>query len=108
MSKTQKLILAAVAAERLRQDLLVREGKRPFNCADKNIAGAEKARDLGEEYGEVCKASYELDHPDRAIRTASEDHFFQLLAARKALLREELIQLAAVAVAWAESISVNS
>lgn len=89
-------IFADIARERDRQEKLVAEGRHPFSCSDPEISGAEKARVAGEEYGEVCKASYEMDNSEvlPAVHARHRDH-----------LRAELIQLAAVAVAWAESLS---
>jgi hypothetical protein len=86
-------VILAIAAERRRQDELVRAGKLPFNCSDPLIPGSLKTEVLGEEFGEVCKASYEL----RTWSGGPKD-------ALKLALRTELIQLAAVAVAWLESL----
>lgn len=81
-------ILAIVAAERQRQDQLVASGEFPFNCSAPDIDPHRKLPILGEEFGEVAKALYE-----HSLGVGSEAH-----------LKTELIQLAAVAVAWAESI----
>jgi hypothetical protein len=86
-------IMLAIGNERRRQDELVRDGKLPFNCADPKIPGCEKTEVIGEEYGEVCKASYEL----RTWNGGPTD-------ALKKQLRIELIQLAATTVAWLESL----
>jgi hypothetical protein len=88
-------IFADIVRERERQEKLVAEGRHPFSCADPSISGAEKARVAGEEYGEVCKASYEMDNSEVLPK---------IHAHHRDNLREELIQLAAVAVAWLESI----
>ena len=101
MTRSQKIILADIICERQRQDKLVASGELPFNCADEEIDDAEKARVLGEEYGEVCKASYELDHGWRGNSTSDWE---ARRAKQKAHLRTELLQLAAVCVAWAESL----
>jgi hypothetical protein len=97
MTKTE-FVLRIVDQERNRQDWLVQNGGLPFNCADLKVPFAEKARVIGEEYGEVCRASYEIDYPKGDARNATglikaHDHLF-----------DELVQLAATAVAWAESL----
>lgn len=46
---------------------------------------------LGEEYGEVCKEFNEARHDGRPVSTVR--------------LRKELLQVAAMAVAWADAIS---
>lgn len=75
--------LDSILHERARQEQLRREGKFPFTCADPEIADVLKLPVLGEEFGEVAKAMNEGDAD---------------------ALREELIQVAAVAVAWIESL----
>jgi len=89
-------ILHMVLQERARQDALVAAGKLPFNCADPMIDQggdhALKLAVLGEEFGEVAKEVYELS----VFESEAEDPLQKL--------RTELIQVAAVAVAWAESL----
>jgi hypothetical protein len=90
------VVLYDVASERIRQESLVRDGKIPWTCSDPNIPDGGKSFVLGEEYGEVCRAAYECYNCDTlAARGSSE---------KRKHLRLELIQLAAVAVAWVESI----
>jgi hypothetical protein len=79
--------LRDVHEERLRQDELVRTGKIPWDCCDPTAPEGYKLAVLTEEIGEVARAILEHDDP--------------------AHLRQELIQTAAVAVAWAESIPVE-
>jgi hypothetical protein len=90
---TREYIFTLITMERERQDNLVSAGKLPFNCADPSVPFAEKSRILGEEYGEVCEASYEAD------RSAGVKQLSELQA-----LQEELVQLAATCVAWLESL----
>lgn len=73
------LALGDVAAERRRQDK--KWGGQPG--VDRVHPNEEYAVVLGEEYGEVCRA---------------------ILEGQGANLREELIQVAAVAVAWVEQL----
>lgn len=77
----QSVIFAAIAAERSRQERLKEAGKFPFTCADEAPSDDHNLRVLVEEVGEVA----------RACDPANEDD-----------LRSELIQVAAVAVAWLE------
>jgi hypothetical protein len=88
-----KAVLDEVLAERLRQEQLLAAGKFSWTCADPRVPDPLKLTVLAEEFGEaareVCEA---IDPAKRApIETAQR-------------LRKELIQIAAVAVAWAEAI----
>jgi hypothetical protein len=85
-------ILNRVAAERARQRKLLNEGKILFNC-DSPVADANrKLRVLVEEVGEVAEALDAFDYPNPTKR----------LAAIKDHLQDELVQVAAVAIAWLE------
>jgi len=77
-------VLADIREERRRQELLFKAGKIPFNCADPNVDEGQKLPVLVEELGEVAKAIQDVDYDQ---------------------VRIELIQLAAVATAWAESLT---
>lgn len=92
MSRTNRA-LDAVYAERERQEKLKAEGAFPFTCADSELDAYRKLAILGEEFGEVAQATMQTD----GINTARD---------KKRDLRKELIQVAAVAVAWAESLEV--
>lgn len=76
-------ILSEVAAERERQERLKASGKFTHTCADLEASVGYKTIVLGEEFGEVCRAAHD-GKPDQ--------------------LREELIQVAAVAVAWVQAL----
>lgn len=78
-------VLQSLRTERHRQELLVYRGKLPFSAANPSIVSAPKLAVLVEEVGEVAK---ELQGP-----SIEADRLYA-----------ELIQVAAVAVAWAESI----
>ena len=80
-----------IRLERLRQDLLVRDGTFPFNCSDAGVPSAVKLAILVEEIGEVAKEIYEM----------------QSGYIRYERLRVELVQVAAVAVAWLESLQTK-
>lgn len=94
-----RAVLELVLLERLRQNALVESGDLPFNCADKTIGMMRKLPVLGEEYGEVSKALYELD---LSVRIPASPGLPEKCAKH---LRTELIRLAAVATAWAETIA---
>jgi hypothetical protein len=83
-----------VVKERARQEMLCRGGKFSFTCADPEIPNGGKMMVLAEEFGEVAKAALEIYDPK-----PGQDE-----VAKTEALKIELIQLAAVAVAWAESI----
>lgn len=94
-----------VADERERQESIGRH-KRTLgiewrSCADPAMAGGDDRRVnvLGEEYGEVCRAVLEAGY-------ASTDP--ALSAEWERRLRAELVQVAAVAVAWIEAIDARS
>jgi len=69
------------------------------SCADPLMTGGDATRAvvLGEEYGEACRAVLEgMYTPDAVVRQHHESN-----------LRTELIQVAAVAVAWVEAIDAR-
>ena len=76
-------IVSDVLRERQRQDRLKAEGKFAYTCADEECSDELCAVVLGEEFGEVCRAVC-----DKNPRN----------------LREELVQVAAGAVAWIEKL----
>ena len=73
-------VCAEIQAERWRQECKVQTGRIPWDCADPAVDDDRKLAVLAEEVGEVARALIEGDG-----------------------LRAELIQVAAVALAWAES-----
>lgn len=82
------VILGRVADERRRQNRLIAEGVIPWDCANPDVGDAPKLAVLGEEFGEVARAVVEgLSGPEEASG-----------------LQEELLQVAAVATAWAEAL----
>ncbi len=84
-------ILSEIVAERKRQDRLKAEGKFKFTCADANIRETEAAAILCEEVGEVAREALAWD----GLEAGPAD---------RKKLRTELIQVAAVAVAWIEKL----
>lgn len=88
-------VLLEVGHERLRQERKcaekLAEGLDWYTCASDRIADGDKLAVLTEEVGEVAKECCDIraegDSPEARLR-----------------MRTELIQVAAVAVAWAESL----
>jgi hypothetical protein len=78
-------VLGEVAAERDRQDA---------KWGEQNHVDGDWSLVLAEEYGEACKEALGVRFSPDAVRRG--DHEFAL--------REELLQVAAVAVAWVEAI----
>src|SRR4051812_38918671 len=81
-------ILDMIATERGRQELLKSQGRFTYSCSDKEITHAECCTVLAKEAGEVAHEVNDGIGPDRFID--------------KRRLLKELIETAAVAVAWAE------
>lgn len=88
-------VLSDVIVERERQQKLKAEGRFRYTCADPEITDDECYVVLGEEFGEV--AQQVLTQPDRVGGERSFD-----TVGSRAGLRKELVQVAAVAVAWIE------
>ncbi len=81
-------VLHDVGMERFRQERLRIAGKFSATCADPTaMTNAERFAVLGEEFGEVAREV--VEHGDDGV------------------LRDELVQVAAVAVAWIEAIDAS-
>jgi NTP pyrophosphatase (non-canonical NTP hydrolase) len=97
-------ILLAIGNERSRQEKLKFDGKFLWTCADSGVTHHEKLAVLAEEFGEVAKevVDYNID----VVKYAKEILPFPLHRRIYYLkrIREELIQVAAVCVAWCEAI----
>lgn len=84
--------LALVGHERDRQERLKAAGRFEFTCADDGLTDAEKLATIAEEVGEVAQqvlAGSGLTHDTEGTREE---------------LRGELIQVAALSVAWIEAL----
>lgn len=91
----RSLIMSAIHAERMRQERLKAAGKFVFSCADAGISDLGRLAVLTEEVGEVAhELNEQIGKPARR-----QAHFDS-----QARLRDELIQVAAVCVAWLEAI----
>ena len=92
------LVLREVLAERERQEDLRAAGKFSFTCASAAICAERKLPILAEEFGEVAREICELGQQCfDAAKTKGH----------RINLRAELIQLAAVAAAWVESLPME-
>lgn len=92
---SQDEVFERIANERLRQRQLFAERKISFSVSSRIVSAARKFRVLIEEIGEVAQAIDQLEqHPKSKFH---RDH-----------LITELVQVAAVAVAWLESLEVQS
>ncbi len=88
-------ILFEIRAERIRQDELKAAGKFKMTCADPDMTDLRALSVLAEEFGEVSREVNEKE--------ASEPGTLKFLE-HKRKLREELIQMAAVCLAWVEKL----
>jgi NTP pyrophosphatase (non-canonical NTP hydrolase) len=109
-------VIADVVVERDRQEA-IGERKRaegiPWrSCADPAMEGGDAARFLvlGEEVGEVARAVLEWGFTARALADPASTAYqvVETGDTDDAHLRDELIQVAAVAVAWVESIDARA
>lgn len=92
-------VVQAIVDERARQEKLRMEGKFPYTCSTPNgLTDAEKLGVLSEEFGEVAQHVCHWKIPDNYPMNE------QQVIEYKRHLREELIQVAAVCMAWAEAL----
>ena len=89
-------VMARVAQERVRQQELFRGGKFTFTCASTTADDNRKLRVLTEEIGEVAEAIDRIEN-SKSNHQPARDH-----------LRDELVQVAAVACAWLECLEAQS
>jgi hypothetical protein len=114
-------VLQDVYRERTRQEDLKAKGKFLWTCSDNKVrvdanglmtrivTNPEKLAVLAEEFGEVSReVTEQIIAVDKARVENDSDvdrRLGEALRLRNKKLKEELIQLAAVAVTWAESLS---
>ncbi len=82
--------LRDVYNERLRQEQLKADGRFKYTCADREPTNVEKFAILGEEIGEVARVVVEMGGLANDVHGKN--------------LKKELIQVAAVCIAWIESL----
>lgn len=90
-----KFAMATVFKERQRQEDRKAEGRFQFTCADDGMSNAEKMTVLVEEIGEVAQE----------VLTQSERRLARDTVGTREALSEELVQVAAVSIAWLESLA---
>lgn len=106
VQREQLAVLNRMIDERARQEDLKRRGKFLFSCADHpGLNDTQKLLVLVEEVGEVAQVILNLQHlakdwKDELAAVGFEERHLIL----KAKLEEEVTQVAAVAMAWLESI----
>lgn len=101
---TRLAVMRDVSAERDRQEQLKRDGKFTFTCADTEESALEKLPVLAEEFGEVAKEITEQLIELRKYQRDNLEYPLHRRIFRISELRKELIQVAAVCVAWCESL----
>lgn len=87
------LALEAVKVERDKQEELKKKGKFAYTCADKEMNDFEALAVLAEEFGEVAHEVNEGIGDGRKIN--------------KQKLKKELVQTAAVCIAWLEKLGTS-
>jgi hypothetical protein len=100
-------VLGDIAIERTRQEQLRESGKFLWTCASLAISLDRKLSVLHEEVGEVAKEIVDIGITDDKYRKESME--FPWYRKRDLLirLRKELVQVAAVCVAWCEAIDLQ-
>jgi hypothetical protein len=103
-------IIHAIVAERLRQEKLKAQGKFTFTCADSAVPYTENLAVLAEEFGEVAKEVTE--HIITQKKYARDENLKMMPPHREEYFRQnmikELIQVAAICVAWCERLERDS
>lgn len=90
MRPSASIIYHLIETERLRQEFLKQDGRFQFTCADVEMANGDRLAVLMEEVGETAQAVLELS-------LISHDR-------HDTTLRKEIVQVAAVCVAWLEGL----
>lgn len=108
--RTLSRVIREVTDERRRQEKLKAEGKFDYSCSDPELSDPQKLAILAEEFGEAAKEVTEMVISDTKNWPAEcpemvLTHQERVRKRRKALLRKELIEVAAVAVAWVECLT---
>jgi NTP pyrophosphatase (non-canonical NTP hydrolase) len=103
--------LREVGVERFMQEQAKADGKFRYSCSDPQMTDADRLAVLMEEVGEVATevlgATDEQIKRNLTIVKQTRDDSRQQEAAIRKRMRSELAQVAAVAVAWMESIPVE-
>lgn len=95
--EVNEVVLEDIRKERIRQEKLKAAGKFKYTAADVECPDLDRLAALMEEIGESATASME----ERSTATPRD-------VLKPGNLRKELIQVAAVACAWVESIDIRN
>jgi hypothetical protein len=98
------LVMEAIGQERVRQEELRENGKFLWTCASTNIIHTSKLAVLAEEFGETAKEVVDYGISIEKYTAASMQFPKHRSLYFLKRIREELIQVAAVCVAWCEAI----
>ncbi len=90
---TREALFARLDAERHRQEQLKRAGRFKHTAADREISHKDRLAILAEEFGEVAGAVVQLSGLSNDRQASEAD------------LQRELVQVAAVCLAWLEGLS---
>ena len=104
-------VLFDIQRERERQEILLIQGKFPWSCDNVSIPDVSKLAVLTEGFGEAVKEVCQIQEQyDRIAILRPGENSRDVLAlcstidAKRLKLRTELVQVAAVAVAWCEAL----
>jgi NTP pyrophosphatase (non-canonical NTP hydrolase) len=97
-------VLSDIYKERIRQEDLKELGKFTFTCADLECTQPERLSVLTEEVGEVAREVTEGIIRARMRLKPTSDFGTDECDVDKEKLRKELVQVAAVCVAWCEAL----
>lgn len=89
-------VLREIMEERIRQDGLKAEGRFKYTCADIEMTNLQRLTVLLEEVGEAARAALEMHNLSNDVHGLRHG------------LRKEMIQVAAVAVAFVEGLDEDS
>lgn len=103
-------IVFKILNERFRQEALCAAGKFPWTPASLKVSDIEKLPVLAEEFGEVSREVCEIVHNETKEYNGESTELIVECKRRttrrlQMKLREELIQIAAVAMAWVEALN---
>lgn len=101
--------LSKIYQERFRQEELKLRGKFTFTCADIEVTNSERLAVLAEEFGEVAREVTEqviMLHKDQKefTETGQRSVLAHIVKNQNQRMKKELIQVAAVCVAWCEAL----
>lgn len=103
-SQKHEIIFAQIVEERARQEQLREIGRFDHTCASLALSEERKLAIVAEEIGEMAKEVTEIGFTFDRLRRTGDETWKQAIRHHQTNLRKELIQSAAVLVAWLEAI----